>query len=306
MGRIPADSPADRIEDWKKYFSSLLNNPNAPSTDGFTPEPVATDRPPDIRTGPFDMDELRIAASQLKSGKQGGTDEISPDVLRLEELHEILLPILNGTYLSHSPPAEFLRNKIIYLPKKGDLSLRKSYRGITLMQCAAKLYNRMLLNRIRPALDPLLRPNQHGFRPEHMTLEAILALRRLIEEVSAHKSASLCAVFIDFLKAFDSISRPRLFAILAAYGVPEETVAAIRCLYIGSTSFVSTPDGDSDPFPVETGVLQGDTLAPFLFIIVVDYVLRTAFSDAEHWFPTCSAQRKPPPSPSSYRSRLCG
>ena len=115
------------------------------------------------------------------------------------------------------------------------------------MQCAAKLYNRMLLNRIRPALDPLLRPNQHGFRPEHMTLEAILALRRLIEEVSAHKSASLCAVFIDFLKAFDSISRPRLFAILAAYGVPEEIVAAIRCLYIGSTSFVSTADGDSGP-----------------------------------------------------------
>ena len=34
-------------------------------------------------------------------------------------------------------------------------------------------------------------------------------------------------------------------------------------------------DGNiSDPFPVTTGVLQGDVLAPFLFIILVDYLLK--------------------------------
>ena len=35
------------------------------------------------------------------------------------------------------------------------------------------------------------------------------------------------------------------------------------------------PDGDTDYFDIVAGVLQGDTLAPYLFIICLDYVLRT-------------------------------
>ena len=38
---------------------------------------------------------------------------------------------------------------------------------------------------------------------------------------------------------------------------------------------VRSPDGDTEYFDIVAGVLQGDTLAPHLFIICVDYVLRT-------------------------------
>ena len=38
---------------------------------------------------------------------------------------------------------------------------------------------------------------------------------------------------------------------------------------------VRSPDGDTDYFDIVVGVLQGDTLAPYLFIICLDYVLRT-------------------------------
>jgi len=103
-----------------------------------------------------------------------------------------------------------------------------------------------------------------------------LAIRRLIEALSAKRDTSLCAVFVDFTKAFDSINRERMFTILGLYGIPPRIVAAIRCIYTGSKSFVSTPDGDTEAFSVNTGVLQGDTLAPFLFIITMDYVLRQA------------------------------
>ena len=39
---------------------------------------------------------------------------------------------------------------------------------------------------------------------------------------------------------------------------------------------VRSPDGDTEYFNVVAGVLQGDTLAPYLFIICLDYVLRTS------------------------------
>ena len=61
-----------------------------------------------------------------------------------------------------------------------------------------------------------------------------------------------------------------------AYGIPKETVAAITILYRNTKVKVRSPDGDTEYFDIVAGVLQGDTLAPYLFIICLDYVLRTS------------------------------
>ena len=60
--------------------------------------------------------------------------------------------------------------------------------------------------------------------------------------------------------------------ILLAYGIPKETVAAITILYWNTKVKVRSPDGDTEYFDIVAGVLQGDTLAPYLFIICLDYV----------------------------------
>ena len=58
------------------------------------------------------------------------------------------------------------------------------------------------------------------------------------------------------------------------YGIPQETVNAIKVLYTDTKARVLTSDGETDTFDIVSGILQGDTLAPFLFIIVPDYVQR--------------------------------
>ena len=113
--------------------------------------------------------------------------------------------------------------------KKGDLTLALNYRGISLMPIAAKIYNKLLLNRLVPAVDPLLRNNQNGFRRGRSTISQILSLRRIIEEMKRlNKEFTIC--FVDFRKAFDSISREVMFTILPLYGIPQPTVAAIKAL----------------------------------------------------------------------------
>ena len=52
-------------------------------------------------------------------------------------------------------------------------------------------------------------------------------------------------------------------------------------LYHDTSSMVRSPDGDTDFFDNSAGVLQGDTLAPCIFIICLDYVLRKAL-DKNH------------------------
>ena len=67
--------------------------------------------------------------------------------------------------------------------------------------------------------------------------------------------------------------------ILLAYGLPKETVAAITILYRNTKVKVWSPDGDTDYFDIVAGVLQGDLLAPYLFIICLDYVHRLIKSE---------------------------
>ena len=64
--------------------------------------------------------------------------------------------------------------------------------------------------------------------------------------------------------------------ILLAYGIPKETVAAITILYRNTKVKVRSPDGDTEYFDIVAGVLQGDTVTPYLFIICLDYVLGTS------------------------------
>ena len=64
--------------------------------------------------------------------------------------------------------------------------------------------------------------------------------------------------------------------ILLAYGLPKETVAAITILYKNTKVKVRSPDGDTEHFDIVAGIIQGDTLAPYLFIICLEYVLTTS------------------------------
>ena len=90
------------------------------------------------------------------------------------------------------------------------------------------------------------------------------------------KNLQATLLFVNFTKAFDSIHRGKMEQILQAYGQPKETVAAITILYRNTKVKVCSPDGDTEYFDIVAGVQQGDTLAPYLFIICLDYMLRTS------------------------------
>ena len=100
-------------------------------------------------------------------------------------------------------------------------------------------------------------------------------------------------IFIDFKKAFDSVHRGTLMKILLAYGIPKAIVDIIGLLYTNMKAQVITPNGMTSYFYIQAGVLQGDTLAPYLFIITVDYCMRQAIkSHPEYSFTINPAKSK--------------
>ena len=116
---------------------------------------------------------------------------------------------------------------------------------------------------------------QHGLQRNRSTTSQILTIHRILEDVRA-KNIQATLLFVDFTKAFDSIHRRKMEQILLVYGLPKETVAAITILYRNTKVKTRSPDEDIEYFDVVAGVLLGDTLAPYHFIICLDYVLRTS------------------------------
>ena len=269
QGIIAADTPTERLQGWRNHFETLLSP--ADSTASKVPfhcEPVFQ-TPPQFEQGPITSEELDSAVKALRTGRAPGLDQVTAESLKLPELHEELLEVLNSVYLSGTVPPEWHLSALIPIPKKGDLSLHNNYRGIALMSISAKLYNHVLLSGIRRALDSHLRNNQNGFQPHRSTTQHVLTLRRLIEGCQT-KQVNLVVTFIDFKKAFDSIRWIALDSILHAYGIPSRLRNAVMALYYGAKVVVTTADGEADPFNLSAGVLQGDTLALYLFVLVVD------------------------------------
>ena len=79
------------------------------------------------------------------------------------------------------PPNQWTISITVILPKKGDLSLMTNYRGVSLLSITARAYNKILLNRIRDHVDPILRSNQARFCSGRSCTQQIHILRRIME-----------------------------------------------------------------------------------------------------------------------------
>ena len=268
--KLKASNQQERIKLWKQHFENLLENPPK-----VTHEPITKiiSKQLDIKLGTFTQEPDSVL-KKIKNRKAAGLVEIPPEVWKTRQFDDILLRHYNAVY-NQNPIDRWMKGCILPFPKKDDLGLAKNYRGITLTSIAAKIYNALLRNRIEPKIDNILRKNQNGFRRNRSMTSQILTIRRILEGVRA-KNLQATLPFVDFTKAFDSIHRGKMEQILLAYGLPKETEAAITILYRNTKVKVRSPDGDTAYFDIVAGVLQGDTLAPYLFIICLDYVLRTS------------------------------
>ena len=239
-------------------------------------------RPPDFRkrvdvnkvdVRAFRMAELDTAVGQLRLGRSFGIDGVPAEVLRLSGFRELMLHFAID-YQKGDVSPELLVTRLQLVPKKGDLSVVENYRPIAIISVFLKLINRMLLNRLK-VLDPLLRRGQNGFRDGRGTTEHAMALRILAER-AVQRGLKLCTLFIDSQKAFDSVTFASLRASLASFMVPTEFIDVVMRCYNGHVQRVPMPDGSYESYTMTTGVLQGDTLAPFLFVLLLDSILTEA------------------------------
>ena len=142
----------------------------------------------------------------------------------------------------------------------------------TLTFIATKIYNALQRNSIEPKYLVRTKMVFDEIDPRH--LKFWLSVEFLNVFVQKHWGNTIIRRLLQGI--WLHIHRGIMEQILLAYGFPKETVTAIMMLFKNTKVKVRSPDGDTDYCDIVTGVLQGDTLAPYLFIICLDYELKTS------------------------------
>lgn len=218
--------------------------------------------------------EVAVAVWGLKNGKAVGMVEITPQMLKKSSQGLIveLTDLVNNCWSNAPVPEDWRRGMIICLPKKGSLSDWNNWHGITLS-----------LGRI------LVHSAVESFAEIGWSADTSGVDNRVLNRPS-FSGWLLKKVFSDFAKAFDGVHR-RHYGILH---VLMEFLADMSIYSAYSSCCIRTDDGFSEAFGIVTGVRKGCVLSPFLFLLVVDFVMRRGCQPGRgvrvplgDWSPSC-------------------
>ena len=266
-GALLTSSP-DVKDRWVEHFSELFNQPtdvDASLIDNI--EQLGIDDSLDLA---ITEEELAIdtALKSTKLGKSPGPDGVLPEVLVHggNTLKAFLFAIISIFWVTENIPSEVTGLNISILFKKGGRSQRGNYRGISLLSVVGIVFADILLQRLKRIADKVYPHSQSGYRENRSTINGIFTLRQLMEKTKEQRQ-NLYMVFVDFLKAFDTVNREFLFKILGKLGSPPKFIRLIESLYSQVHARLIVDGVLTEPFKYNSGVKQGCKLAPTLYDI---------------------------------------
>ena len=134
---------------WAAHLWELLNFP-APEAPLDIP-PAETDLP--INCNKSSSEEIESTIKTLKNGKAAGPDQIPAEAIKGDTAPTILHSVFSKIWEKEEVPSQW-KEETVKLPKKGDLRDHINYRGIMLLSVSGKVLNRVLLERMKEAVDP--------------------------------------------------------------------------------------------------------------------------------------------------------
>ncbi|MDA8042238.1 MAG: reverse transcriptase family protein [Pirellulales bacterium] len=115
--------------------------------------------------------------------------------------------------------------------KKGSRLDCTNYRGISLMSVVGKVFARVLNERVKGLTVDKVMDEQGGFRAGRKCNDQIFAVKQIVEK-TIEKDKKTYMSFVDLEKAYDSVSREKLWKVLDEYGVKGKLLRAMQALYV--------------------------------------------------------------------------
>lgn len=267
-------NPDDIMTRWRDHFKLLLNPDNEESEEEEdSRQQILVERESEVE--PPSIDEIQTAIQKLKSGKSPGKDNLSAEFFRaggtqmIQTMHRLILMIWNKEEI----PKEWNSSVICPIHKKGDKMKCENHRGISLLNVAYKIFTSVLRAKIEPFAENILGEYQAGFRRGRSTVDQIHVVRQVGEKFWEY-NVNTYQLFIDFKQAYDSINRSELINILVNFNIPTKLVRLVKLTMENTVCQVKVGRELGQEFKVTRGLKQGDGLAPVLFNLTLESVIR--------------------------------
>lgn len=203
----------------------------------------------------------------------GGHDKINTKIFKatyLSILREIVHFMNISLDLGVFPQ---LLKKAVVKPiyKSGDRHALNNYRPISLLPVISKILEKLIYIRVCRHLETndILCKNQFGFRSGMSTYMPITIIQEKILK-AFESNTSVCGIYLDLRKAFDTVDIEILLGKLKKYGIHCSAYNMLKSYLSERLQCVQINDTRSAFLPINIGVPQGSILGPLLFILYIN------------------------------------
>lgn len=224
-----------------------------------------------------DAELVGSCLSYFERGKSSGPDNVSAEHLMF--CHPIVVSILSKVFnwilMSSCVPDSFCVSYTVPISKSSNSFSRvatcNDFRGIAVSNCISKLFEACILEIYGHYL--FTDDSQFGFKPGLGCSQAIFVVNRLVKlYIDGGDTVNLAA--LDIAKAFPRVNHFALFIKLMKRNVPISLLDLLVNWFSRSSSCVRWCTMFSDCFNLRTGLNQGSVLAPALFAVCIDDVIK--------------------------------
>ncbi|KAG1679464.1 hypothetical protein FOA52_007756 [Chlamydomonas sp. UWO 241] len=219
--------------------------------------------------------EVRAAAMHSKPGTAPGPDGIPMDVWRKlgEPAFVLLAAVFTAVGATGETPPGFLDGVVASIFKAKDAANASNYRPLTMLGSDYRILAKVLATRWTPLLAAVVGPEQTAILAGRRISDNICLTQMLPGLLAANSAEGVgptgaALALLDFRKAYDTIDRGFLLAVMEAVGVGGGVLAWTRTILTRTYASAEVNGLISAPRQYAAGVRQGCPPAPALFLFL--------------------------------------
>ena len=230
-------------------------------------------------------EEVLNALKKMKNSKAAGPDGIICELLKYSGdcVVNFLVKYFNALFDNGIYPVQWTESIIFPLFKKGNANDPNNYRGISLCDVSSKIYSSVINTRLQRWIEEnnITGEHQAGFKKNYSTIDHMFTLLAAVQKQLAN-NRKLYVAFIDFEKAFDSISRKLLWPVLMKNGIRGKLYRCVRSMYEDVKARIRNGAKLTEYISCTSGVKQGDVCSPVLFSLFINELALEIIENGKH------------------------